>query len=182
MTLDAKIEAILFFKGESLTIKKLMEIFSATESDVISALDTLSVRLETTGLSLMRKDDEVMLGTNPGMDEIIRKMIKEDLEKELTKAGLETLATIIYHGPISRSRIDYIRGVNSSFILRNLMIRGLVERISDPKDERSYLYKPTFDLLRYLGISKIEDMPEFGKIKQEIEENIKNVEINSDGN
>ncbi|MCX6717916.1 MAG: SMC-Scp complex subunit ScpB [Candidatus Taylorbacteria bacterium] len=74
---------------------------------------------------------------------------------------------------MSRAEIDYIRGVQSTFILRNLMIRGLVEKITNPKDQRSFLYKPTFELLSYMGITKIEDMPEFKEAKAEIE-NYKN--------
>jgi segregation and condensation protein B len=75
--------------------------------------------------------------------------------KDLGKAGLETLSIILYQGPISRAEIDYIRGVNSNFILRNLLIRGLIERVENPHDQRSFLYKPTLELISYLGLSKI---------------------------
>ncbi|MDO8521070.1 MAG: SMC-Scp complex subunit ScpB, partial [bacterium] len=64
-------------------------------------------------------------------------------------------------GPITRSEIDYVRGVNSTFILRNLLIRGLIEKIDNPKDQRSFLYQPSFQLLEYMGVSKIEDLPEY---------------------
>jgi chromosome segregation and condensation protein ScpB len=49
------------------------------------------------------------------------------------------------------------------------MIRGLIERIDNPDDARSYLYKPTLDLLSHLGISKIADLPEYGEVKKDIE-------------
>jgi chromosome segregation and condensation protein ScpB len=70
---------------------------------------------------------------------------------------------------LSRREIDYILGVNSNFILRNLLVRGLVEKIDNPKDQRSFLYRPTFDLLSYLGISRIDDMPEYSSVKKELE-------------
>jgi len=181
MKLEAKIEAVLFFKGESLTIKKLADILAVSEEEVNDSLGELSKTLvDRRGITLMRKDDEVMLGTSPETDKIIRKILKEELQKELSRAGLETLATIIYHSPISRTRVDYIRGVNSSFILRNLMIRGLIERVPDSKDERSYLYKPSFELLQYLGINSVEEMPEFNKIKEEINYNLENTEKNEE--
>ena len=89
------------------------------------------------------------------------------------KAGLETLSIILYQGPITRSEIDYIRGVNSNFILRNLLVRGLIEKIVSPKDTRSFMYRPTFELLQHIGVSKIENVPDYQKIRTEIE-NFKN--------
>ena len=86
------------------------------------------------------------------------------------RAGLETLSIILYKGPINRREIDYIRGVNSNFILRNLLIRGLVERVQNTDDARSFLYKPTFEVLSFMGISKIEDLPEYVEVRREVEE------------
>lgn len=166
--LTKKIEAALFFKGEPLTIKKLADILNISESDVVLALNTLERNLDARGIRLMRKDDEVMLGTAPDCSALIEGLIKEDLNKELGKAGIETLATILYLGPIARSKVDYIRGVNSAFITRNLMVRGLVERISNPDDQRSFLYRPTFELLSYLGVTNISELPEYDAVRAEI--------------
>ncbi|MBI2099909.1 MAG: SMC-Scp complex subunit ScpB, partial [Candidatus Vogelbacteria bacterium] len=79
------------------------------------------------------------------------------------------LTIVLYKGPLTRAEIDYIRGVNSSFILRHLSIRGLVERIPNPKDARSFLYRPTFDLFQHLGLSKIEELPEYGELISQLE-------------
>jgi len=171
MNLDAKIEAILFWKGEPVKIKKLAEILSVEISAIEENLKVLEQKLSGRGLTLQRLEDEVTLGSHSEMSGLIEKMVKEELVRDLGKAGLETLTIILYKGPVKRSEIDYIRGVNSQFILRNLLIRGLVERVTDPKDERSYLYKPTFDLLSHLGISKIEDLPEFDTLRKQIETN-----------
>ena len=121
------------------------------------------------GVALVFKEDEVALSTSKDVSEIIEKLTKEELVKDLGKAGLETLSIIIYQGPISRAEIDYIRGVQSNFILRNLTIRGLVEKIANPADQRSFLYKPTFELLSFMGVTKIEEMPQFAEAKAEIE-------------
>jgi segregation and condensation protein B len=92
------------------------------------------------------------------------------LVRDLGKAGLETLTIILYKHPIKRSEIDYIRGVNSSFILRNLLIRGLIERLTEKEGlGRGYLYKPTLELLSHLGVSKIENLPESASITSELE-------------
>lgn len=169
LTLSAQIESILFWKGEPLSIKKLTQLLSSEEALILDALTTLEGELSTRGISLQRNGDEVALATSPEVSEMIQTLTKEELSKDLGKAGLETLSIILYRGPIKRSAIDYIRGVNSQFIIRNLLIRGLIERVSDPKDERSFLYKPTFELLSYLGINKVEDLPEFEAVSTTIE-------------
>lgn len=176
------IEAVLFWKGEPVSIKKLSQIFSKTEEEISNVVKQLEEKLVDRGITLIFKEDEVTLGTSKEVSEIIEKLTKEELVKDLGKAGLETLSIIIYQGPISRAEIDYIRGVQSNFILRNLMIRGLVEKVTNPKDQRSFLYKPTFEMLSYLGVSKIEEMPEYLAAKAEIESYKNNPEQVADDN
>lgn len=170
MTLDQKIEAILFFKAEPVSLKKVGQMLAVEEDDIKQGLTILEEKLSGRGIKILYKDDKVMLGTIPEMGELIETIIKEELSKDLGKAGLETLSIVLYRGPIVRSKIDYIRGVSSTFILRNLLVRGLVERVSNPEDQRSFLYKPTFELLSYLGISRVEDLPEYENVKKETEE------------
>ncbi|MEK7478091.1 MAG: SMC-Scp complex subunit ScpB [Patescibacteria group bacterium] len=169
MTLDAKIEAILFFKNEPTDIKDLANILDTSLERVHFALSDLEKKLEGRGLTLVHYENAVMLGTAKEGSELIEKIKKEELSRELGKAGLETLAIILYKGPIARATIDYIRGVNSSFILRSLMIRGLVDRVQNPNDSRGYLYKPTLELLSFMGLSKLEDLPEFNTMKEQVE-------------
>jgi len=169
MTLDAKIEAVLFWKAEPLALSRLAKIFSVSQDEIENALKALDEKLSGRGLTLVRKDGEVTLRTSTEAATLIETMAKEELTRDLGKAGLETLSVVLYHGPISRRDIDYIRGVNSNFILRNLLVRGLVEKIENEKDHRSFLYRPTFDLLSFLGVSKIENLPEYGAVRKEIE-------------
>ncbi len=169
MELSAQIEALLFWKAEPISAKRLVQILKKEPKEIESALLKLEEQLVGRGLCLVYKDDEVTLATARGCAEMIETLTKEELTKDLGKAGLETLSIVIYRGPVSRSEIDYIRGVNSNFILRNLLVRGLVERVSKPGDERSYLYKPTFDLLAYIGVKRVEDLPEYTRMREEIE-------------
>ena len=166
--LEKKLEAVLFWKGEPVSIKKLSQIFEKGEENISAALKNLETSLSSRGIILVFKEDEVTLGTSKEFSNIIDKLTKEELVRDLGKAGLETLSIIIYQGPITRAEIDYIRGVQSTFILRNLMIRGLVEKIQNPKDQRSFLYKPTFEMLSFMGISKIDDMPDYNSVRDEI--------------
>ncbi len=174
MNLSAQLEAILFWKAEPVSFKKLATLLSTegaklSESDIKVGLLELENTLKGHGLTLVQTDSEVMLGTSKELSPLIEQLTKEELSRDLGKAGLETLSIVLYQGPISRADIDYIRGVNSQFILRNLLIRGLVERIDNPKDARSFLYKTTLDLLAHLGVSKIEELPEYDKVRADIE-------------
>jgi segregation and condensation protein B len=168
MNLEQKIEAILFFRGESVAIKKLASILEVTPTEIQQGIDTLKQRLQNSALTIVIKDDEVMLATRPEASSLIEGLVKEELSRDLGKAGLETLSIVLYKGPISRREMDYIRGVNSQFILRNLLVRGLVEKVADEKDERRFLYRPTFELLQSLGVSSISDLPEYDKVKDEL--------------
>lgn len=179
MNLSAKIEAILFWKAEPVSIKKLAQLLSTaktentegikvSESDVKAGIVELEKALQGRGVTLVQTDEDVMLGTAKELSPLIEQLTKDELTRDLGKAGLETLSIILYQGPISRADIDYIRGVNSQFILRALLIRGLVERVDNPADARSYLYKPTLDLLSHLGVSKITELPEFDAVRADI--------------
>jgi segregation and condensation protein B len=172
MTLDAKIEAILFFKAEPVKISWLAEVLGVSPDDVHDALSLLQGKLSERGITPVFKDDEVTLNTAPDAGEVIEKIAKEDLHHDLGKAALETLTIVLYKGPIARSEIDFVRGVNSNFILRSLQTRGLVERITGESGERSFLYRPTFELLSHLGITRIEDLPEYGEFRTRVEESI----------
>jgi segregation and condensation protein B len=169
MTLDAQIESLLFWKGEPMSFKKLADILKKTPEEIHEAVLLLETKLAGRGIQLVKKDDEIMLGSAAEMGPIIETLIKEELVRDLGKAGLETLSIILYRGPVARRDIDYIRGVNSQFILRNLLVRGLVEKVPNPEDQRTFLYKPTFDLLTHMGLSSIEQLPEYKGIQTELE-------------
>ena len=177
LPLSAQIEAILFWKGEAVSRKKLADILKVSKSAIDEGLIELEKNLAGTsggqagtarGLVLVQKEDEVMLGTSPAVSAIIEQLTKDELTRDLGKAGLETLSIVLYRGPCSRREIDHIRGVNSTFILRNLLIRGLVEKVNSPTDQRSFLYKPTMELITFMGLTKLEDLPEFDSMRDKV--------------
>jgi len=169
MKLESKIEAILFWKAEPVTMKRLASLLGGDIEKVKTAVDNLHSELKGRGITLVQWQDEVTLGTATGASELIESLTKEEFGRDLGKAGLETLSIILYQGPLSRAEIDYIRGVNSQFILRNLLVRGLIERIDNPKDQRSFLYKPSLEMMSYLGIGKITDLPEYEEVRRDID-------------
>lgn len=171
MTLEAQIEAILFYQAEPVTIAELAKAVERPVAEVKEVLEVLAKNLteQNRGVTLVWKEESVMLGTHPEASVLIEKLRREALSRDLGKASLETLTAILYQSPVARAQVDYLRGVNSSFILRHLMVRGLVERIPNPADARSYLYQPSFQLLQHLGLSKLEDLPEYGALREKLE-------------
>ena len=187
--LEQKIEAILFFKGEPVSRKKLSEILKVGQTEINESIEKLKVSLQNRGIVLLEKDNparnashsdaggDVTLGTAPELSGLIEDLQKEELNRDLSKASLETLSIVLYKNGATRTEIDYIRGVNSSFTLRALLVRGLVEKTSDPKDSRRYFYKPSFDLFSFMGIKSIEELPEYAEVKNGIDIAAKNLDL-----
>lgn len=168
MELESKIEGLLFYRGEDVKLKELANIFGRKIEEITEALDKLEINLKGRGITLVRKDDKVILGVSRELSDIITSIRKEELSKELSKASLETLSIVLYKNGISRSEIDFIRGVNSSFILRSLLVRGLIEKVTDKRDNRKILYRPTLDILLYMGINKIEELPNYEEVVERL--------------
>jgi segregation and condensation protein B len=179
MNLETKLEAILFWKGEPVTLKKLVEIFKVSEEEILSAVSNLEKSLEGRGIVLLKNNEEFSLGTSPELSNMIEDLTKEELNKDLSKAALETLSILLYKNGASRSEIDYIRGVNSSFTLRALSIRGLVDKVADTKDSRRYIYKPSFELLSFMGVKSVEELPDYEQVLSGINVAINNLEEES---
>lgn len=170
MNLEQKIEAVLFYKNEPLEIRKLASLLGEKEKEVRGALQNLANSLSGRGICLISTEEEVSLATAPEAKDIVEKVAKDDTNnRDISKAGLEVLAIVLYNGPVSRRGIDYIRGVNSTFTLRSLCMRGLIEKEPDPKDQRIFRYKSSISLLAHLGVGRVEELPEFGMFKKEFD-------------
>jgi len=169
MDLASKIEALLFWKAEPLSRKKLEQIFGVDGVLLNGAFVELRERLKGRGICLMENNDSFTVATASGASDFIEKFKKDEMSGDLSRVALETLTVILYCGPISRRDIDYIRGVNSAFTLRNLLVRDLAERVPNPKDDRSFLYQPTFNLLSFLAVARREELPEYEIFRKEFE-------------
>lgn len=169
LPLEVQIEALLFWKAEPQNVKTLSEIFAVTETEIRAGLVELERSLAARGLRVIAKNDEFTLGTAPELGGWLEQLAKEELKADLGRAGLETLTVVFYRGPVAKSEIDYIRGVNSSSTLRHLLIRGLIAKKPNPTDARSLLYEPTFEAMSLLGLARSDKLPEFETVKKQID-------------
>ena len=164
----ASLEALLFIHGEPISHKKIESVLGLSEEECAAAIAKLvgTLTADGRGLQLLSDKEKIQLATKPEFNKILEDFVKEELTEDLTPASIEALAIIAYLGPISRAKVEYLRGVNSSVILRSLAIRGLVERVPDPERPSGFLYQPTFDLLKHLGVKQGGDLPEYKKFQE----------------
>ncbi|MDP3779022.1 MAG: SMC-Scp complex subunit ScpB [bacterium] len=168
MNLKSIIETILFVRAEPTDIKTLVKHSKHSEEEVRAALAELADDYSERGFVLLEKDGSWQFASNPTNGSYIEELVKNEFTQELSRSSLETLAIIAYKGPISRIEVEYLRGVNSSFTVRNLLMRGLIERVENPKDARSYLYRATFDFLKHFGLTSMEHLPRFGEFNKQV--------------
>lgn len=174
--LSHTIEALLFALGRPLSRKELAKMLDASESDLAAAIAILHEK--NGGISLVDDGNEVELRVTPQSSALIEKIRKEEYSRDIGKAGLETLAAVLYRGPLTRSEIDFIRGVNSSQTLRTLTLRGLVRRVERDNNAQTsaatanrrgtFMYEPTTELLAELGVTRPSDLPDYADVKAKL--------------
>jgi segregation and condensation protein B len=165
MSLKSKIESLLFIATRPLSVNKIAELVEGSKDEVKLELDKLFEEYNSAdkGVNLQKIGSNYQLVTSANNSKLISEFLKEEITGELTPASLETLTVIAYRGPITRAELELIRGVNCSIILRNLMIRGLIEEIDDKKNMATK-YQITFDFMKHLGITEPAQLPDFEKL------------------
>ncbi|MFH1047590.1 MAG: SMC-Scp complex subunit ScpB [Patescibacteria group bacterium] len=165
--LKAKIESILFVTNRPLSLSKLAEICDVKKKDeVMQAVEELAndYAARESGVRLLRHGDNVQMATAGETADLVREYLKDETTGELTKPSLETLTIVAYRGPLTKSELEQVRGVNCSLILRNLMMRGLVECEGEHGNPLTK-YQVTMDFLRFLGLSSVEELPDYAKLR-----------------
>jgi segregation and condensation protein B len=163
--LKSQLESILLVSSRPLSFKKLAELTEQKNDSVAEELKNLSQEYEESGrgLRLILNNNQAQLVSAPENSKLIKGYLNDEITGELTKPSLETLTIIAYRQPISKAEIEQIRGVNCSLILRNLLIRGLVEA-EYQKDRAITLYSTTMEFVKYLGLNSVAELPDFEKL------------------
>ncbi len=166
--LTSQIESLLFVASKPLSAKQLVKFTGASAEDVSAALQELAQLRANSGVVLLDTGSEYQLATHSENSNIVKDFLNSDLRESLTDATTEVLAIIAYRQPISKAEIESIRGVNSQYSIRALLMRGLIEKIPNPLDSRSSLYQITTEFLQQLGLTSINDLPSFEDLVQNI--------------
>lgn len=159
---QAKIEAILLLSARPVSFHKLGKILNMKESQIETEIKELkNIRnIDISGIHVIVANGAVELGTNPNFSDILSSMSKEETESELTRPQLETLTIVAYRGPMTKPEIEYIRGVNCSVILRNLLMRGLILERED-ETRMQNVFTLSTEMLRHLGLHGVEELPDY---------------------
>lgn len=161
--LKSQLESLLFIAAKPLTIKQLAEWLATKPDKIAETCKELAedYKERGRGMQLTHSGDKYQLVSSPNNAEAVQKFIAEETGGELSRPSLEALTIIAYRGPVAKGELDKIRGVNCALILRNLLVRGLI----DSKDEKGETYYSTsLDFLRYLGVAGVEDLPDYARL------------------
>lgn len=165
MKLKSAIESLLFLSNRPLTAAKIASMVQAPAPQVEQALSELYKEYagRQGGVKLLRTGKEWQIGTAPENADLAAKFLREELTGELTTPQLEALTIIAYRGPVTKNELEQIRGVNCGLILRNLLIRGLIQSEADKKINTIY-YSVTMDFLKFLGLTSVEELPNYERL------------------
>ncbi len=167
--LKSQILSILFVAGKPVSLKELQDVLEMDESVIKQALEQIVSENHNSGIILLAHNNKLQLASNPDNSSQVKKFLSLELREKLTDPALETLAIILYKQPISKAEIENIRGVNSQYTIRHLLIRGLIEKIQSPSDKRMQLYKTTLEFMQHLGIKDMKELPEFEELTKDIQ-------------
>lgn len=165
MSLQAQLESLLFVAIKPLSLKELSKLTSAKDKEIEEALKNLALfyKENKSGLSLVENGKQYQLTTSSENSALIQDFLKDETSGELSQPSLEALTIIAYRGPIGKLELEKIRGVNCSLIIRNLLLRGLIEeKYNKEKDENYYVV--THDFIRFLGLGNLGELPDYEKL------------------
>lgn len=166
--IKSKIESLLFISAKPMTAKQLADLTGQKEADIKTSADELveKYKQDQIGIQIIKDGSKYQMVSSPENAKVVQEFIKDETTGELSRPSLEALTIIAYRGPISKMDLDRIRGVNCALILRNLLIRGMIEAKSDKKKNDTY-YNVTLDFIRFLGINDIKELPDYERLHKD---------------
>jgi len=165
MSLSSQLESLLFVSPKPLSLKEMADLTETKSKEVEEVLNNLAqdYKEQERGFTLIKNNSQYQLTTSGDNAELVAKFLRDETSGELSQPSLEALTIIAYRGPISKLDLERIRGINCSLILRNLLLRGLVEEKMD-KQKNENFYSVTLDFIKFLGIADITELPDYAKL------------------
>lgn len=164
MNYKAVVEGLLFVSGEDgLTLDEICNIIEKEKEETSNIIKELYNDYENSerGMHIEFLGNRFKFTTKSEHKEFYKKLVKEEENSILSQSALETLAIIAYNGPITRIDIDEIRGVNSSYVVRKLLLKGLIEEVGRSDSAgKPRIYNITSKFLDHFGLGSIDELPE----------------------
>ncbi len=174
------VEAILFAAGYPVSFKKLAEVLETSVLTVRKAVSELqnSLEMDNRGIRLIIVSDSCQLCSKEEFEQYVRKALGIRREGRLSNSSLEVLAIVAYNQPITKAKIEKIRGVDSSYAVSTLCDRRLIEakgRLDAPG--KPILYGTTDDFLRCFGLSSLYELPDYEEKSEHPDEQISMLDL-----
>jgi len=158
---ERAVEAILFAAGHPVKYEKLSEVIGLPQRDLRNLIAHMAEGYRDRGIQLLLYPDTCQLTTKEIFSPYVREALGIKRGGNLSASSLEVLAVVAYNQPVTRSYVDIVRGVDSSYAVTSLLDKGLIEavgRLDAPG--RPMLYGTTDKFLRVFGLSSLADLPE----------------------
>lgn len=160
--MEAVVEGLLFAAGDPVSLGKLAEILELDKKTTRLILSNMTVSMQNSkrGILLREIDGSYQLCSRPEHYEYIRKLVEPRQKQALSQAAFETLSIVAYNQPVTRARIEMVRGVNSDSAITRLIDRNLIKdagRMDTPG--KPILYETTEEFLRSFGFRSVKDLP-----------------------
>ena len=166
--MEGILEGLLYVQGDNgLTLKEVMSTLNLSEEEAKELVYKLKLAYEeeNRGLRLSYLGNTFKLTTKQEHKEYYEKLLESPSTHVLSQAALEVLAIVAYNEPITRAKIDEMRGVESIYVLRKLLAKGLLKEAGRSEQPgHPILYKTTDDFLDYFGLSTKDDLPDIESV------------------
>ena len=179
--LKSNIESLLFIANRPIDKKEIAKNVGQKAKDLEEIFNELieEYKKPDRGINIINNGQSLQMVTNPQNSEYVQKFLKTEVCQELTPASLETLSIIAYRGPLAKTDLEKIRGVNCSIILRHLLIKGLItekvinkvltkdDNVQTNQEQIDYdnnIYSVSLDFIKHLGINDVQELPDYKRL------------------
>lgn len=164
-SIEGAIEAILYAAGYPVKYEKIAEVLGLdvrnTKTLIKHMSEEYNAESSKRGISLLMFDETCQFCTKEQYAPYIREALGIRRGGNLSASSMEVLAIVAYNQPVTRSFIDQVRGVDSSYAVNSLIDKALIEacgRLDAPG--RPILYATTEKFLRVFGLRSLSELPE----------------------
>ncbi len=173
MNLKAVLEGLLFVVGDDgLDLDEISRVLEISKDDVKELIKELQTdyQSDSRGIRIDFLGDKLKLTTKKEHNMYYQKLLTTEDNNNLSQAALETLAIIAYNQPITRVKVDELRGISNNHIIRKLVAKGLIKESGRSNmPGRPILYETTSEFLDYFGLSSIDELPDMRDFLEEEE-------------
>lgn len=167
--LKSVVESLIFVSESPVSLDRLCSILEEYDREEIR--EALSILLDEysqpeRGIVLAEVAKGFQFRTREENVDYVRRLIKAKASR-FSQSALETLAIIAYRQPITRSEIEYLRGVDSGGVVKTLLEKKLI-KILGKKDipGRPLIYGTTREFLEIFSLKDLKSLPTLREIEE----------------